>query len=218
MPENHPDGYLATPATGTGPGILLLHPWWGLNDTIKGFCDQLAEAGFVVFAPDLYHGKVTTSIPEAEDLSQALADTDPQAMAEILEAIQLLGERSEQAERGFAVIAFSMGAYYALDVSNAHPEHIHSVVLFYGTGAEDLSSSRAAYLGHFAETDPYEGPEEIAFLEKVLQDAGRPATFYTYPGTGHWFCEPDRQDAYNPEAASLAWERTLTFLKRPLAQ
>jgi carboxymethylenebutenolidase len=39
---------------------------------------------------------------------------------------------------------------------------------------------------------------------------------YTYAGTGHWFCEPDRTDAYNEAAANLAWERTLAFLKNSL--
>ena len=107
-----------------------------------------------------------------------------------------------------------MGAYYALDLSAADPEHIHSVVLFYGSGPGDFSSSKAAYLGHFAEEDEYEPQSNVDELEEALRGAGRPVTLYHYPGTGHWFCEPDRTQAYNPAAASLAWERTLDFLKR----
>jgi carboxymethylenebutenolidase len=53
----------------------------------------------------------------------------------------------------------------------------------------------------------------VAELEADIKQAGRPVTFYTYPGTGHWFFEPDRADAYNEAAAALAWERTLAFLK-----
>jgi carboxymethylenebutenolidase len=45
--------YLATPPGGKGPGVLVLHAWWGLNATFKGICDRLAEAGFVALAPDL---------------------------------------------------------------------------------------------------------------------------------------------------------------------
>ena len=52
-------------------------------------------------------------------------------------------------------------------------------------------------------------------LEEALKQAGRPVTFYRYSGTGHWFFEPDRPQAYDHAAASLAWERTLAFLKRP---
>ena len=97
--------------------------------------------------------------------------------------------------------------------SAADPDHIRSVVLFYGTGGGDFSTSRAAYLGHFAENDPYEPPAGVDELEESLRQAGRPVTFYRYPGTGHWFFEPDRTDAYNQAAATLAWERTLTFLR-----
>lgn len=112
------------------------------------------------------------------------------------------------------MIGFSLGAYYALDLSAADPEHIRSVVLFYGTGPVDFSNSRAAYLGHFAENDEYEPPSNVDELEETLRRAGRPVTFYRYPGTGHWFFEPDRP-AYNQAAASLAWDRPLAFLRPP---
>jgi carboxymethylenebutenolidase len=49
-------GYLALPERGEGPGVLVLHAWWGLNDTMRAVCTRLAEAGLVAFAPDLYHG------------------------------------------------------------------------------------------------------------------------------------------------------------------
>jgi len=87
------------------------------------------------------------------------------------------------------------------------------VVVFYGTGAEDFNNSRSAYLGHFAANDVYEPQPNVDGLAELLRKAGRPATFYKYPNTGHWFFELDREDAYNSEAASLAWERTLAFLK-----
>src|SRR5689334_7941394 len=59
-------------ALGEGPGVLVIHPWWGLNKTIKGMCDRLAKEGYVVFAPYLYHGKVATTIADAESLSGKL--------------------------------------------------------------------------------------------------------------------------------------------------
>ena len=208
-------GYLAMPERGEGPGVLVLHAWWGLNDTIKTFCTRLAEAGFVAFAPDLYHGKVADTIADAETLGKALDTNHLQAKAEIADATRFLSERSGQADRGLGVIGFSLGAYYTLDLSVADPEHISSVVIFYGTGVNDFNSSKAAYLGHFAENDVYEPQSNVDHLEEVLKRAGRPATFYRYPGTGHWFFEPDRSEAYNQAAASLAWDRTLAFLRRP---
>lgn len=214
MPDNQPDGYLAVPSTGEGPGVLVLHAWWGLNDTIKNLCTRLADAGFVAFAPDLYHGKVADTIPGAEALGQALDANYLQARAEVAEAAKFVIERAGQTDGGITVIGFSLGAYYALDLSAAHPELIRSVVIFYGTGPADFSKSTAAYLGHFAENDEYEPLASVNELEEALSQAGRPVTFYTYSGAGHWFFEPDRPDAYNEEAANLAWERTLDFLKR----
>ena len=218
MTHFQPQGFLAVPPTGKGPGVLVLHAWWGLNDTIKAFCTRLAESGFVAFAPDLYHGKVADTIPDAETLGKALDANHLQAKAEIAEATLFLNERVGQADRGLAVIGFSLGAYYALDLSAADPDHIRSVVLFYGTGdLHDFSNSRADYLGHFAENDEFEPKSNVDDLEESLRRAGRPVTFHRYPDTGHWFFEPDRTQAYNQAAASLAWDRTLAFLKRSSA-
>ncbi len=205
-------GYLALPTAGNGPGVIVLHAWWGLNDTIRTFCNRLAEAGFVAFAPDLYHGKVVDTIAEAEALSNAL--NPRQAVADIVAATLFLSERVGQNEHGLAVIGFSLGAYYALDLSVTAPDRIRSVVIFYGTRPGDYSNASAAYLGHFAETDEFEPQSEVDALETSLQRAGRPVSFYRYSGTGHWFFEPDRSQAFNSVAASLAWERTLAFLNR----
>jgi carboxymethylenebutenolidase len=213
MPLSQPQGYLALPPTGEGPGVLVLHAWWGLNDTIKSFCKRLAAEGFVVFALDLYHGKVAGTIPEAEALGGALDANYLQAKAEIAEATLFLDERSGRSGGGLTVVAFSLGVYYALDLAAASPKHVRRVVIFYGSGDGDYANSQAAYLGHFAENDPYEPRSGIDQLEANLKRLGRPVTFYHYPGTGHWFFEPDRADAYNPAAATLAWERTLAFLR-----
>ena len=72
MSYTQPDGYLAIPPTGNGSAVLVLHAWWGLNDTIRAFCTRLAASGFVAFAPDLYHGKVADTIAGAETLSSTL--------------------------------------------------------------------------------------------------------------------------------------------------
>ena len=92
-----------------------------------------------------------------------------------------LNERAGQAGRGLAVIGFSLGAYYALDLSDADPEHIRSVVLFYGTGADDFSNSRAAYLGHFAENDEFEPQSNVDELEESLKRCRPPGDFLSLP-------------------------------------
>jgi carboxymethylenebutenolidase len=214
MPFTQPDGYLVQAASGQGRPVLVLHPWWGLNDTIKNYCNRLAEAGYTVFAPDLYHGKVVDTIPEATDLSSALFDNLDKARSEVGAASAYFSELADPAGKGMAVIGFSLGGFFALDLSNRAPARIRAVVIYYATGPDDFTASQAEYLGHFAEKDHEEPEENVQALEATLDEAGRSATFYRYPGTGHWFAEPDRTQAYNKEAAELAWERTLAFLGR----
>lgn len=208
------EGYLAVPGRGTGPGILVLHPWWGLNNTMKEVCNRLATEGFITCAPDLYHGQIATTIEEAEQLSNKL--DDDQAGADIADALKVLGEELGPDSQKIGVVGFSLGVYYALELSANDPERIGAVVLFYGTGPGNFSQAQAAYQGHFAAIDEYEPNENVAWLENALQTPGNPVTFYRYEGVGHWFFEPDRTDAYDQSAAQLAWKRTISFLKETL--
>lgn len=212
MSPTQPDGYLALPPTGKGDAVLVLHPWWGLNDTIKSFTKQLADARFVAFAPDLYHGKIATTIPEAETLSSQVFENLDRARSDLATATAFLNQRDTQAGRKLAVIGFSLGAFFALDLSVSAPELFRSVVVFYGTHPGEYTTAQAEYLGHFAETDEFESQTDVDNLQASLARAGRPFTFYQYPGTRHWFVEPDRPEYVQP-AATLAWERTLAFLK-----
>jgi len=209
-----PDGYLALPPTGQGKPVLVLHAWWGLNATIKAICDRLAAAGFVAFAADLYHGEVAATIPDAERLGHGVDSNFLGTRADVAAAAKFLSERAGHPDPGLAVIGFSLGASYALDLAVTEPERVHSVVVFYGSWGEHFERSKASYLGHFAEHDPYEPAAGVDALEAALKAAGRPATIHRYPGAGHWFFEPDRTAEYNAVAASLAWERTVAFLSR----
>lgn len=214
MLHPQPPGFLAIPAMGKRRGLLVLHPWWGLNETMKALCGRLAAEGFIVFAPDLYRGKIATTIKDAEILSSQL--NEMQAKSDIADAVTFLSERADLIGPGLGVIGFSLGAYYALGLSLEDPDRVRAVVVFYGTRSADYRRSKAAYLGHFAQADDYEPASEVSSLENVLRTAGRPVTFHTYAGTGHWFFEQDRSEAYNEVAAKLAWERTLAFLREEL--
>ena len=68
------EGYLAVPASGTGPGVLVVQEWWGLVPQIKRVCDRLAAEGFVALAPDLYHGEIAehTEMDKAAQLMSTL--------------------------------------------------------------------------------------------------------------------------------------------------
>ena len=213
MSPAHRGGHLAIAKNKSVGKVLVLHAWWGLNKTIKNYCDQLAKEGFTVFAPDLYHGKLTEEIETAETYSNELSLD--QARIDLDNAIKLLLDSNSQSDDVISVIGFSLGAFLALDLSTIRPEIIRKVVVYYGTGPDDYTHARASYLGHFAEFDVFEPQTNVDELESALKKSNKPYAFYQYPDTSHWFCEPDRVDAYNAEAASLAWERTLEFLRLP---
>ncbi len=213
-----PEGYLALPETRQGPGVLVLHAWWGLNHFFQDLCKQLAREGFVTFAPDLYHGRLATTIVEAEHLSNTLKEQS--AHADIHTAIEYLQSLEAVTSTSLGVVGFSLGAYFALGVSRERPKDVRAVVLFYGTTGTrsgDYASAQAVYLGHFAESDEWESTSDVKRLEQQLRAAHRPVTFYTYAGTGHWFFEKDRADAYHQKAAKVAWQRTVAFLRTTLA-
>ena len=209
-------GYLAVPENGSGPGVVVLHAWWGLTEPFQRVCDQLAQAGFVALAPDLYHGQTTASVEEAQALVEALDQEVERVRGDVAGAVQVLRQHAATHQapgRGqLALVGFSMGGAYALDTSVTLAEEIAAVVTFYASySGPDYSRARAAYLCHFAEEDPFESAESVAEMEQALQAAGKQHTFYTYPGTRHWFFEENRPE-YDPEAARLAWERTIQFL------
>lgn len=218
MTEQTYNRYLAIPPSGKGQGVLVLHAWWGLNDFFRDFCDRLAQEGFVALAPDLFSGKIARTIAEAERHNAHFNEAQDVPPI-VLPAVEDLRKHPAVTGNGLGAIGFSLGAYWALWIAQQKPEWIQAVTLFYGTngGGGDFQQSKAGFLGHFAENDPYETPEVIQALEKNLRSANRPTTFYTYSGTSHWFFEKDRSDAYNAQAAQLAWERTSAFLHEQLA-
>ena len=213
-------GYLAVPEQGSGPGVLVLHTWWGLTEPFQQICNRLAEAGFMALAPDLYHGKTTTSVEEAQALGAALDQNVEQWRGDIAGAVQVLSQHNATGPASghskLALVGFSLGGAYALDMSVTLAEEIAAVVTFYSSyPGLDYGNAKAAYLCHFAEHDPWESAESVAEMEQSLQAAGRPVTIYTYPGTKHWFFEENRSE-YNAEAAQLSWERTIDFLHQQL--
>jgi carboxymethylenebutenolidase len=206
-------GYVIVPDEGSGPGILVLHAWWGLTPFFKGLCDRLADNGFVALAPDLFGGKTTRDPEVAKAL---LADADMDATLDLVRS-SLLTLRGMPAtpDAPVGVLGFSMGASWALWLAGRMPEVVDATTVFYGSQSIDMAPARSAFLGHFAETDPWVADDELTLLESELHVLDKDVTFHRYPGTGHWFFESD-QPAYDEAAAELAWDRTLAFFRSHL--
>src|SRR5690606_29339632 len=176
--------YLVAPEQG-GPGVLVLHAWWGLNPFYKSLCDRFAEAGFVALAPDMFGGQVATTIEEAEKLSKSGdKGPTPQIVRAAADYLLALPDRSGAT---IAVVGFSFGAWYAAQLAAELSEEVAAVVLYYGAVEADFAQSRAAYLAHFGELDQFEPPEYIRQMEQGIRDSGREITLHVYPQTGHWY-------------------------------
>jgi carboxymethylenebutenolidase len=202
-------GYLATPKAESGPGVLVLHAWWGLNPFFRSLCDRLAEEGFVALAPDMHHGKVATTIEEAKTLiSRMDGDDTGNLVGGATRVLQAHPAVIASGKTALGAIGFSMGSSWSLSLEAPFTR----LVTFYGLTDPEQISSSGTILGHFAEKDEWEPEEYLLALETSLKEAGKPFTFYRYPCAAHWFFEADRPE-FAPDAARLAWERTVAFLR-----
>lgn len=206
-------GYLALPDEVPAPGVLVLHAWWGLTPSITRLCDRLAVEGFVALAPDLLGGPIPTTVEEAE---QRLGRADADQLAHLTRSsLHHLRRLPVTAPAPVGVLGLSMGASMALWLSARVPEGVAATTVFYGSQDIDFAPARSAYLGHFAEHDPYVDDDGLVLLEAELHLLDKDTTFHRYPGTRHWFFEDDRPE-HDPAAAELAWQRTLEFFRRHL--
>lgn len=203
--------YLAVPASGAGRGVLVLHAWWGLTSVFTSVCDQLAEAGFVALAPDLYAGRTATTREQAEQLSSDLDGQTTYAL--ITRAVAELQARPEIQDRPIGVVGFSLGGAWAVSLDQG----VDAIVVYYATVPLEYVSASAPIMGHFAEHDEFEPLESVRQFERSLRDKGLSVDLHIYPNTQHWFSEDNQPGYYDPAAADLAWQRTLEFLRQHLA-
>jgi carboxymethylenebutenolidase len=209
------NGYLARPASGVGPGVIVIQEWWGLVDHIKSVCDRFAADGYVALAPDLYHGEATKSPDEAGKLMMAL--NIEEAEKDLRGAVSFLASQSSSGRLG--VVGFCMGGQLALYAASRN-DRIGACVDFYGIHPNvkpDYARIQGAVLGLFAEKDAYVPPAAAKELEKNLKAAGVTANIHVYPGVDHGFFNDTRREVYDIAAATDAWSRVLTFFRERLA-
>ncbi len=212
-------GYLATPASGSGPGVIVIQEWWGLVDHILDVCDRFAAAGFVALAPDLYHGqKVPPGEPD-EAGKAMMAMTMDQAARDMSGAVDEVLRRCSGDRIG--VIGFCMGGGLALVLATQRPDAVAAVVPCYGIipwpdAQPDYAAMSADVLGHYAANDDYFTPEAANALGEQLRGLGKSVEIVIYPDTDHAFFNDTRPEVYNAAAAGALWDRTLEFFSARL--
>jgi len=206
-------GYLATPAGGQGPGVLVIQEWWGLVPHIKKVCDRFAAAGFSALAPDMYHGQTASEPDGAGKLFMAL--NIAQAEKDLRGAVTYLRGHSSTAKVG--AVGFCMGGQLALFAGTLNPS-VGAVVNFYGIHPNvkpDYAKLSGPVLGLFAEKDGFVTPQVAKDTDAAIKKAGKSSEIHIYPNVDHAFFN-DEREAYDRAAATDAWNRTLALFQKHL--
>jgi len=213
------EGYLASPTSGHGPGVIVVQEWWGLVPHIEELTDRFAAEGYVALAPDFYHDAATTEPDEAMRLLMGLAID--RAARDLAGAADYLGAREDVDGPAIAAVGFCMGGSLSM-WSATLAENIVAAVGFYpAVPWHRMSPDWSGYAGKFAlihcsEEDGTSAAEGIVAARTAIEAAGGTVEVYDYPGTQHAFFNDHRPEVHDAQASALAWQRTLSFLGRHL--
>jgi len=215
-------GYLGLPPGGSGPGVLVVQEWWGLDSGITEMADRLAAEGFVALAPDLYRGELAghTEMDKAGELMNSMPFD--RAAADMSAAVDFLLAHEASTGDGVGVMGFCMGGMLSFFIAANRPDAIRAVVAFYGfPSGEDqpeYSQITAAIQGHMAEHDDFFPPAGAHELEGRLQQLGLDATLTVHPGSGHAFMAPHNAlGTQDNDLYAQIWPQAVSFLHAHLA-
>jgi carboxymethylenebutenolidase len=213
-------GYLASPASGKGPGVIVIQEWWGLISQVKGVADMFAREGFNALAPDFYHGK-SAQIGEPDKAQKLMMELDiEQAAKDARGAAQFLASHPKTSSKKIGVIGFCMGGMLALMTGTVASDVVGAVVDCYGVPPQkkpDYTKLKGVpVLGIFAGKDEHV-MHALPELEADLKAAGAPFEKVVYPNVDHAFLNEQRADVHHPDDAKDAWPKIMSFLKTHLA-
>ena len=214
-------GLLWRPAGGSGPGVLLLQEIFGVSSYIRRRGAALAQAGYVVLAPELYW-RLDPSLPPLDEsapdvLESAMARVTAleweQAVTDATAALRAL--RATTGVNAAGVLGFCFGGGLAFNV--AAVDTPDCLVSYYGSALPGLLELAprvtAPSLHHFGLSDDYIPASVVEQIESAVTSGGTPVDFFTYDGANHAF-DNDDFVLHDPAASGLAWQRTLDFLRR----
>jgi carboxymethylenebutenolidase len=207
-------GYLATPGSGSGPGVIVIQEWWGLTDHIADISDRLAAEGFVALAPDLFGGKVAHDADEAMKLLTELPVD--RAARDLSGAVDYLLAQDSVTSSKVGAIGFCMGGGFVLLLAAQQGDRIGAAVPFYGVGPgvpSTYTGVRAAVQGHYAEQDSMYPVDQAHALEQQIRDeSGASVEFFYYPAGHAFHNDENKMGSYDEAQAKLAWGRAVDFL------
>jgi carboxymethylenebutenolidase len=208
-------GYLALPASGEGPGVIVIQEWWGLTDHIADVTDRLAAEGFVALAPDLFGGRTTHDAEEAGQLMSELPVD--QAARDLGGAVDFLLGHDAVTSSTVGAVGFCMGGGFVLLLAAQQGDRVSAAVPYYGVGPavpQTYEGLRAAVQGHYGERDDfYPADDARAQAEQIRRESGAEVEFHFYDAAHAFHNDTNRLGTYSPEDARTAWSRTVEFLR-----
>ena len=193
-------------AEGDGPGVVVLHEWWGLVPQIEDVCDRLAAMGYMALAPDLYRG-ATAANDDPDKADRLMKGLDRrQAVAAAVAAVAELRDRGCTR---VGTIGFCTGGAVSLAVSAVCP--VDATVSYYGiwphSGERNITNPVLVHVAEHEDYNPLVTPAQFPRWFTGMANV----QLHVYPGTQHAFFNDTRPDLYDEAAAKLSWERTMRF-------
>jgi carboxymethylenebutenolidase len=237
-PDGVADAYLSTPDDGERhPGVLFLMDAYGLRPQIEEMADRIAQRGYAVLAPNVFYRAGRSPVLPIPDFSTddwrgeffakvrpLMAQLTPERLA--ADGAAYFDELAKVADEPFAITGYCMGARLGLRIAAAHPDRVAAMGGFHGGGlvTDDPQSPHLSagalraelYFGH-ADKDQSNSPEQIAALDRTLDEAGVKHRTEVYEGAKHGYTMADTP-AYNAAAAERHFDALFDLLERTLAR
>ncbi len=212
-------GYLARPeGSGPWPGLVVIQEWWGLDAQTKSIADRFAKAGYLSFAPDLYHGEQAKlhDDDKAKELSQKYGPKAPEELQKAFDALK----DDDDCTGKVGSVGFCFGGKMNLALGLRRP--LDALCMFYGGGMQQLfgqmDNLHNPVLGLFGDQDRSIPAGTVEEFQELLAKIGVPHEVVVYPGAGHAFFRDSDPTTYRPEAAKDAWDRVSNFFTENLKQ
>ncbi len=208
--------YIAKPeGDGPFPAVILIHEFYGLNKSIIGKAEGLAQEGYYVIAPDTFRGSTTSWIPRA--IYQVISTPQEEVNADLDSVFAWLVTQPEVDPNRVAIAGFCYGGRASL-LYSLHNDQLAATVVFYGSPETDpqvLKNLPGPLLGIFGGADRSISLEDVRAFEKGLQSAGIPHEIRIYEGQPHAFVT-DMDSIREGGPQGEAWAQMLAFLDENL--
>ncbi len=198
------------------PAVIVIHDWWGLNDSVRAMADRIAAEGYIVLAVDLYNGETAATPGGAGQYMLRVVEHPETVQENIRKAYGFLSDIAGAPHIGS--LGWGLGGGWSLNTALLFPNDLDAVVVYYGqvsSDEEELRTLDLPILGHFGGADQGISVGSVRNFEDALERLRKDHDIQVYPGAKHRFADP-ADDAYNAQAAEDAWEKTLAFFGEKL--